>query len=1133
MFGFKAISINKIISAVVASSTVSDGSLVLCLTGDGGYGAGNSLIFDRSSNAAAVTRAGDAAQIVSSYSPFSSGWSYYFDGSGDIISTPSNSAFALPGDFTIEAWVYIAANSSPDGSNSRTAIIASTQGFGTGATDGFTFQIAGNSTRTGTGLTVEFRVGGVNTGYGVTTTVQQNSWNHIAFVRSSTTLTYYLNGTSVGTSTVSQNIPAGGLTIGGQNITGWNRYLNGYISNLRIVKDTAVYTSNFTPSTSPLSNITNTSLLTCHRGQLFDASSTAANMSVTGNTTASTFAPFGKNMLSSAIGDNSIFFNGSTSYLNLSSSSTFSDFGTGDFTIECWAYRTGAGLGNRPIIGRGISSAGAVNWVFRWASTGNLQLILNTSANTPATVHNYSYAFPLNTWVHLAVTRAGTTSKLFINGTEVSSATNSTNVNTAANTPAIGGESTISHYFQGYISNLRVVKGSAVYSGAFTPPTSALTAVSGTSLLTAQSVVFEDLSTSRLAVSAYGSAAISSLNPFASIGSTPGSVYFDGTNDYITIPASASTNLFGGDFTIECWFNPISFNASGYNYLIMQDDGANGSMNFQVTCGSTGLVSFTSWNTSLRASSFAVTSTKTLKLGAWNHIAVSHVKSSNTTRLFVNGNLEASSTTAIWDGANVQTCLGNWSTGGGAQTSTYAKLNGYMSGVRLVKGSALYTASFSVPTSIPTAVSGTALLLNFNDGSVVDAYGSSSSALVTPVNMITFRNIKKFGSASLTGGYVTLGGNPEYAFGTGDFTIEMWIYPTATTLATLYDTRPNAQTVTGVLWMYYNNSTIIVAINNSNRITSKAISTNTWTHVALVRRNGTTRLYLDGVQSGSDYIDSTDYIISAGRPFICASSYSPGTQILSGYTDDIRVYRGYAKYASTFLPSQDAGTVTTPSSFSWVMVGGASDALTAASTSALALGTGDFTIEMWTYISTNNPNYVFLVSNGYLSDTKAYAIRFGNNGFGFRLQVMVDSSSTASCWSCATTQSDLLGTWTHLAFTRQSGTCRLFINGIVQNINNGINPGTFPFTSFTDNTNVGAATLSVGGGLNGYITDVRIVKGTALYTANFTPPTAKLTAVSGTAVLTAQNATAFDNSSNALTITAGGNARATTTVYKY
>lgn len=173
---------------------------------------------------------------------------------------------------------------------------------------------------------------------------------------------------------------------------------------------------------------------------------------------------------------------------------------------------------------------------------------------------------------------------------------------------------------------------------------------------------------------------------------------------------------------------------------------------------------------------------------------------------------------------------------------------------------------------------------------------------------------------------------------------------------------------------------------------------------------------------------------------------------------------------------------------------GTGDYLTVAANNAFNLGTGDFTIESWVYLTAESTSYQIVASIAW-STAKTVQIRYGDSGFGRKLQVTVQGDNAANVWSTSATQASHRNTWVHLAFTRSSGVCRLFVNGVVQSINSGINPGTYPFTSFTDTSNVtGNLGLAVGANrvgtstLFGYLDDVRITKGVARYTANFTPP---------------------------------------------
>jgi len=156
-----------------------------------------------------------------------------------------------------------------------------------------------------------------------------------------------------------------------------------------------------------------------------------------------------------------------------------------------------------------------------------------------------------------------------------------------------------------------------------------------------------------------------------------------------------------------------------------------------------------------------------------------------------------------------------------------------------------------------------------------------------------------------------------------------------------------------------------------------------------------------------------------------------------------------------------------------------------------SFGTGDFTIEGWFYLSSAGGGYRNLVvipwGPTYMS------IRFGDGGFGSRLQFASDSTSFPPLYSSEHTQASLAGAWHHVAFTRSGGVARAFLDGNLLTVRNNIFSGP-PVTSWTDSSNIVSVTqayVSHTGGASwlGYIDDFRITKGVARYTASFTPPT--------------------------------------------
>jgi hypothetical protein len=145
------------------------------------------------------------------------------------------------------------------------------------------------------------------------------------------------------------------------------------------------------------------------------------------------------------------------------------------------------------------------------------------------------------------------------------------NPNITNSTIGIGADSSGSYKFTGYVSNLRVVKGTALYTSAFTPSTTALTAITNTSLLTCRSNRFIDNSTNNFTLTAGGTPRVQEFQTFnlpASYNAATygGSSYFNGTNDYIYLGTNSALNLGTGNFTLEFTVYNNSFtNSSSVN----------------------------------------------------------------------------------------------------------------------------------------------------------------------------------------------------------------------------------------------------------------------------------------------------------------------------------------------------------------------------------------------------------------------------------------------------------------------------------------------------------------------------------------------------------------------------------------
>ena len=243
-------------------------SVTSLLHGDGTNGGQNNTFLDSSTNNFTITRNGNTTQ--GSFSPFSqTGWSNYFDGTGDYLTAPDNAAYAFgTGDFTVECWVFTG--------TSATQCVAG-QGDSTGTRTSRSFLLY--ASLTGNPYFTVGHTGNNSVDLTSSSALPLNQWNHIAGVRDGATLRLYLNGVQVATgniSTASANDSTNAMTIGRSGDYN-GEYLTGYCSNLRVIKGTCLYPSGttFTPSITPLTAITNTSLLTCQANRFLDASSNA------------------------------------------------------------------------------------------------------------------------------------------------------------------------------------------------------------------------------------------------------------------------------------------------------------------------------------------------------------------------------------------------------------------------------------------------------------------------------------------------------------------------------------------------------------------------------------------------------------------------------------------------------------------------------------------------------------------------------------------------------------------------------------------------------------------------------------------------------------------------------------------
>ena len=451
-----------------------------------------------------------------------------FNGSSQYLTAGSTSDFKFlhdaTSDYTIEAWVYPTTVSS-----AIQPCIISTAAYsghiGTllcvGVLNAGDIFLSFYNGSTGSNA-ARVTAGGV---------VVVNQWQHIAatFVASTKAIAIYVNGVAISTS-INGSDPATRsysssnstyvLAAGRQQYTTPGGYWAGYISNLRITKS-LVYTTNFLPPAAPLNAITNTVLFTCQSSTIVDNSTNAFVITNNGSATVqSSVLPThtANRYLTDATLQASLFdevsitnnkygvsFNGSSQYLSSTTTNALA-FGTGDYTVECWLYLTNT-TGSKII----ISGTATNSFYLRYGTSYGVNNGLGIGKAGASDNENCSFTFLTNTWYHVAVVRQTNVVKFFINGgLQTTSGTGTASLSYGNETTSyIGwGGTPSAEFFSGYLSNLRILKGTALYTTNFLPPAAPLNAITNTVLLTCQSATIVDNSTNAFTITNTGTATV-------------------------------------------------------------------------------------------------------------------------------------------------------------------------------------------------------------------------------------------------------------------------------------------------------------------------------------------------------------------------------------------------------------------------------------------------------------------------------------------------------------------------------------------------------------------------------------------------------------------------------------------------
>lgn len=1078
----------------------------------------------------AVTRNGDVR--VSSSSPFAeieNNYSVYLNGSS-YLSYATSTAFDQNAAFTMEVYAYT---------------IGTNTAYIWGQTQSNYLLVRHDS-----GGTISVDQSFVGIRITSSTTFPRNQWLHLALCYDGTTTRLFVNGILQGSYSGGGGVSGQQTRLGDYSSVSDGKF-TGYLSNFRFIKQ-ALYTANFTPPGSPLTRqlnlsssiLTATSILTCQANSFIDLGPNNIELTTTGTPTISTFQPFG--VSKSDIGSG--YFDGTDDCLSLADSANF-DIGLSSqpFTVELWYYPMTTTTNGQAMIGRGGGFAGwnsTTGWQWSFFLYNNLLYFQHWNGSlisTSASLTAVSVAFQ---WNHFVAAYNGTTLSIYANGARLATVSTSFVKPSSSNITRIARPvTTETGLALGHISNVRLVKGSAVYNPTLTTLTVPLTppeAVTNTVLLTCQyrgsvrNIGFIDSSRNYFPVTMAGNVKQGTVSPFT------GATALDANNfsysftslNYLYVSDRNELDLEQTSYSIECWIYPnIGTSDTNPKGLVTKRPGSDSSIWFALASNR---IYYAHWGTGGATSTIGNT---VMENNRWYHVAMTRTGTSSpgTIRLFVNGVLEAAHTEPFIAYSNST----NLQIGRIEANSTSRTYNGLISNVRIVRDRILpeyATTSMAVgakifepPVGPLVAVSGTVLLTlqdnTLRDNSIynntIQVSGSVPLSTTKPFSFLPeYTPALNGGSAHFdgSGDYLQIAHSPFFII-TGDFTIEFWVYPI---------TNPGAAEWFSKGWgiqIYTASGGWYAAFSSGNNGTYYinqffgSLTLNVWQHIAVVRNGNTYTGYLNGVgttlgtsaslpSTGSDPIRLGEWSLGTGATYPCTGYMSSvrfinnsppvytanftvqkvplvntlDTELLLNFTN-AGIYDQTRKNNIETVNNAQVDTRVKKFGNGSIKFDGSGDRLliTDLSNEMRNWWSSDVTMEYWIY------------GNAWSS---------GSNGHSTVL-AHADPASSGEYWSFGPISSGAVrfywwsgsqnnitggtiatGQWHHIAFSKSGSALRIFINGALST------SGTLSNTpQFLGTTPLMIGTGAGGTSFNGYIDDFRYTKGVARYTGAFNLPT--------------------------------------------
>jgi hypothetical protein len=362
-----------------------------------------------------------------------------------------------------------------------------------------------------------------------------------------------------------------------------------------------------------------------------------------------------------------------------------------------------------------------------------------------------------------------------------------------------------------------------------------------------------------------------------------GSIHFDG-NDFLTLPTQPVIG--SGDFEISMWVYQTS-QSSDQVLIDFRPAGANGNyINLLLAAGVP----------KLHSNSDRITGGSAISANTWTFLTLTRV--SNSTKLYV-GTSQTGSTYS--DTTNYLTGSSRPAIATAGLNTSLAQFNGYISDL-VIKNTG--NSSPSIPTAVRTTDSNTVLHLKCIGAKITDKSQNS--------NLRIFNDAVGHATTKFSGAFSTYFDGSDYiipgstlALGTSSFTLETWVNQSDNGGDdVIFDYRPSNGSGNYLIWIIDDGVPKLIS-GGSTRITAgSTLSTGTWYHLAVCRdaSASSTKMFINGAQTGSTYSDSTNYLTATDRPAIGNTGFNFGLGLgINGYLQDFRV-RLRAEYTSNFTP---------------------------------------------------------------------------------------------------------------------------------------------------------------------------------------------------------------------------------------